>query len=56
MAGAMRVEENVSREHPPPSHFLYQMHKKKMFDLENEGQGHRIQHSQWRDSMANVNL
>ena len=27
-----------------------------MFDLENEGKGHRVQHSQWYHSMANINL
>ena len=32
------------------------MHNKKIFDLENESQGHGIQHSQWSHSMANVNL
>ena len=32
------------------------MHNKKMFYLKNEGQGHRVQHSQWSHSMANINL
>ena len=27
-----------------------------MFDFEIEDQGHRVQHSQWSHSMANVNL
>ena len=27
-----------------------------MFDLENEGQGYEVQHSQWFHSMANINL
>ena len=29
---------------------------KKMFDLENDGKGHGIQHSQWRHSIANINV
>ena len=33
------------------SNFLQQMHNKKMFDLENEGQGHEVQGSQWSHSM-----
>ena len=34
------------------------MHNKKMFDieLENEGQGHGVQHSPWCNSMANIDL
>ena len=31
------------------------MHNKKMFDLENEGQDHSVQLSQWCLSMANSN-
>ena len=31
------------------------MHKK-MFDLENEDQGHGVQHSQWCHSMTNITL
>ena len=30
------------------------MHKKKMFNLENEGHGHGVQQSQWCHSMANI--
>ena len=33
---------------------LYQMHYKKIFVLENEGQG--VQHSQWSNSMVNSNI
>ena len=29
---------------------------KKLFYLENEGQGHRAQHSQWCNLMENINL
>ena len=32
------------------------MHNRKMFDLENEGQSHGVQHSQWSHSMVNINL
>ena len=32
------------------------MHNKKMFDLENEGQGHEVQHLPWCHSMVNINL
>ena len=28
----------------------------KMFDLDNEGQGHGVQYSPWRHSTANINL
>ena len=27
-----------------------------MFDLEDEGQGHGLQHSQWCHSMANISI
>ena len=39
-----------------PAHFLKHMHNKKMFDLENEGQGHGVQQWQRSLSMANINL
>ena len=32
------------------------MHNKKMYDLENEGQVHGVEHTQWLHSMANINL
>ena len=31
-------------------------YKKKMFDNENENQGHGLQHSQWRHSIATIKL
>ena len=34
--------------------FLWKMHNNKMFDLENEGQGHGVQHSQRCYSMENT--
>ena len=39
-----------------PFLFLLQMHHKKVFDLENEGQSHRVQDSQWSHLMANIFL
>ena len=36
--------------------FVYSQRIKKMFDIENEGQGHGVQHSQWFHSIANINL
>ena len=32
------------------------MHGKKLFGLENEGKGHGVQYSQWRQSTAHINL
>ena len=34
---AVRIEASLP-EHPLPAQFLYQMHSKKIHDLENEGQ------------------
>ena len=42
--------------HAACAFFYKQMHKKKMFDLENEGQRHGVQHSSWCHSMAKINL
>ena len=36
--------------------FLLRMHYKKLFDLENECQGHRVQHLRWCHSMVNIDL
>ena len=44
------------RVHPLPAHFLYSKHNKKMFDLENEGQGHGEQRSYCFHSMENMKL
>ena len=54
-AGAVRVEINLPETSPCLRSFIRQMHDK-MFDLENEGQGHWVQHSQWYSSMANINV
>ena len=36
--------------------YIYIYDFQKSGDLENIGQGHDVQHSQWRHSMANINL
>ena len=36
--------------------FVKQLHNKKVFDLETEGQGHEVQHSQWSHSVTSINL
>ena len=46
-AGNVRVEAYLPGTSAVCAIFLLQMHYKKMFDLENEGQGHGVQHSQW---------
>ena len=52
----VRVEANLPVTSAAYAFFLQQMHNKKIFDFENEGQGREVQHSQWRHSMANINL
>ena len=46
----VRVEANL-----PGTFTALAMHNKKMFGLENLGQGHEEQPSQWYHSMANIN-
>ena len=56
MAGGVRVETNLPGTSTACAFCLKPMHKKKISDIENEGQGHGVQHSQWFHSMANINL
>ena len=46
MAVAVQVEANLPGIFPVIVQFLLQMHNKKMFDLENEGQSDGTQHLQ----------
>ena len=50
-AGVVRFEENRPRTSASCNFFYSKMHNKKMFDLENEGQGHGLQHLQLAHSM-----
>ena len=52
----MRVEANLPMTLLPVQLLLQQMHNKKMFDLEKEGQIYGVQYSPLRHSVTNINL
>ena len=54
MAEAVRVEATLPGTSPVIAQFSLQMHKKKMFDLENECESDATQHPQCCSLMANV--
>ena len=55
-AGTVSVKAILPRHPLPASFFLKQVRNEKMFDLENEVQGHGVHHSKQSQPMANINL
>ena len=55
-AKAVRVEANLYGTSSACAFLKKIMNRNKMFDIDNEGQCHGVQHSPWYYSMANNNL
>ena len=55
--GAVRASRGKSvGGHPLFDAILQDMHNKKKFEFENEGQRHEVQQSHWYHSMVNINI